>query len=237
MARGGVVMNTTASLSKTIEQKKGYDLSEWERYAKVFSSITTPAQMEVYEEASSHLFGDVLDAGSGTGKIAHYLNNNPNIDSYTGVDSSKEMVEVGNDILQRLDQPLFKIKHCKIEDTVGVFDSAISIQSFYAWTNPKETLNSIFKLLKPDGIFILATANNELNLNTLIKDADKILSGHPNIDEYKQLNIQLADNAKGNFISLDELVCLVREVGFIILEANQRYFHGGINFLVIKKKD
>lgn len=229
-------MNTITLPSKSMEKMKGYDLSDWERYAKVFASITTPAQMEVYEEASSYLFGNVLDAGSGTGKIAHYLNSNPKIDSYTGVDSSKEMVEVGNDILRRLEQPLFKIKHCKIENTVGVFDSAVSIQSFYAWPNPRSTLGSIFKLLKPNGIFILATVNNKLNLNTLIKDADKILAGHPNIDMYKQLNIQLADNAKGNFISLDELVCLVREMGFCILEANQRYFHGGINFLVIKKK-
>lgn len=58
-----------------------YKLSKWEEYAKVFASITTPAQIEVYEAASLHLQGRVIDAGSGTGKIAHYLQSNTKVTS------------------------------------------------------------------------------------------------------------------------------------------------------------
>ena len=163
-------MNSASCIKK--QSRTSYKLSEWETYARVFASITTPAQMEVYGKACPHLYGNVLDAGSGTGKLAHYLSDNPKIESYTGVDFSKEMVEVGNEIMQCLQRPSFKIKHCKIESMVGSFDSAVSIQSFYTWPNPQKTLASIYRLLGSGAIFVLATANNSLNLEPLIEDAN-----------------------------------------------------------------
>ena len=233
MVRGEVIMIAGAQVQS--KPNVSYQLADWEEYARIFSSITTPAQMEVYEAASSYLHGSVFDAGSGTGKIAHYLKENGKVTSYTGADYSKSMVEVGNEVLQSLAQSSFSIEHCKIEDMQGCFDSAVSIQSFYTWPEPYETLKHIYDLLVQGAIFVLATANDRLNLEPLIKDADKVLAGHPFRDAYKQYNIDLAENTRGNFISLDKLIRLVQQVGFRVINADQKLFHGSLNFLVLER--
>lgn len=145
------------------------------------------------------------------------------------------MVTTGNKVMQILNRPSFSIKHCKIENMMECFDSGVSIQSLYSWSKPKRTLRHIYQILESNSIFVLATANDKLNLEPLINDAEKVLAGHPHMEIYKQLNLQFA-NAKGYFISLDELIRVVQSIGFFVLEAHQNYFHGGINFLILEKK-
>ena len=236
MVKGDVIMiDYHTIIEGKTAPKQRYSKKDWENYAEIFSSITTPAQMEVYKAATPYLKGKVLDAGSGTGKIAHYLQDNPAISSYTGVDYSKAMVKVGNKVLKTLKRPSFCIQCGKIETINESFDSAVSIQSFYAWEEPLLTLEHIHKILVSKGIFILATVNDKLDLTPLIKETQKVLVGHPNLEIYKQYNLQLAENPQGNFISLDQLIRLTQQAGFHVLEAQQNLFYGGLSFLVLKK--
>ncbi len=71
-----------------------YAVTEWNNYARLFSSVTPSMQLDVYKEACYYLNGNVIDCGCGSAKIAPFLVDNENISSYTGLDYSSEMVEV-----------------------------------------------------------------------------------------------------------------------------------------------
>ena len=125
--------------------------------------------------------------------------------------------------------------HSKIEDVHAQFTAGVSIQSYYAWPNPIATLSSIYALLAPQSVFILATPNTDLPIEQLLIDAEKELIAHPDFAAYKRYNLQLAMNPQANFISMDALIKQVQQVGFHVIECHQRHFRGGLNFLVLSK--
>lgn len=214
-----------------------YNVTEWNNYARLFSSVTPSMQLEVYKEACNYLHGNVVDCGCGSAKIAPFLMDKENIYSYTGLDYSTEMVEVASWLISQLNKTNFKIHQCKIEDYQDeIFDSAVSIQSYYSWPDPKKVLKNIFNLLKANGTFILATPNFKLPLETLARDAWKELLTHPDFEAYKAYNIKLAMNPDAQFISLDDLVTQVSQIGFKLEAAHQQHFRGGLNFLVLSKR-
>ncbi len=214
-----------------------YSLLEWNNYARLFASITTSVQMSVYMEACQYLQGNVIDCGCGTAKIAPFLIDNVNIKSYIGIDYSSDMVEVASWVIGQLNNNKFNIQHSRIEDYKGsLFDSAVSIQSYYSWPEPLIILQHIYNLLKPNGIFVLATANVNLPIEKLARDAWKELLTHPDFEAYKAYNVRLATNPDANFVSLDDLVKQVSQVGFKLETAHQQHFQGGLNFLVLSKK-
>ncbi|WGZ89659.1 MAG: class I SAM-dependent methyltransferase [Candidatus Thiocaldithrix dubininis] len=214
-----------------------YAVTEWNNYARLFSSVTPSMQLDVYKEACYYLNGNVIDCGCGSAKIAPFLVDNENISSYTGLDYSSEMVEVASWVVNQLGKINFKICQCKIEDYHnGSFDSAVSIQSYYSWPDPNIVLKNIFDLLKPNGTFVLATPNINLPLETLARDAWKELLTHPDFEAYKAYNLKLAMNPDAQFISLDNLVKQVSQIGFKLEAAHQQHFRGGLNFLVLSKR-
>lgn len=216
-----------------------YTVNEWNNYAHLFAYVTPSIQLAIYQEASLHLTDSVVDCGSGTAKIASLLVDNPAITSYTGVDYSEEMIAVANWILRKLKRPNFQVLHQRIEDLVGQqYASAVSIQSYYAWPNPEQTLAVIFQILKPEGKFVLASPNETLplKLNELANDLSKELIAHPYLDAYLDYNLKLAQNTQAHFVEMDELVKQVQAVGFHVEECHQRHLRGGLNFLVLRKK-
>lgn len=214
-----------------------YSVETWDNYATVFASITNSLQVGVYKEACLYLKGTVVDCGCGSAKIAPFLANQANIASYTGIDYSKEMVDIANKVLQILNKPNFQIVHSKIEElaVTRLFDSAVSIQSYYSWSQPEKVLKCIWDLLKPDGYFVLASVNDHLPIDLLTQDIQQELIAHPNFESYQAYNLKLAKNRQANFISLDKLITQVQQVGFEIEECHQRHFRSGLNFLVLKK--
>lgn len=214
-----------------------YPVNEWDVYAQLFATVTTSMQLKVYEEACSHLYGDVVDCGCGVGKLAPFLAEKQDITSYTGIDFSKEMINIARWIIHKLNNSNMSVTHSKIEDISGKqFSSAVSIQSYYSWPQPLETLKSVFDLLNNDGVFVLATPNPNLPLDKLAKDAEQELIAHPDFEAYRDYNLRLANNPQANFVDMDELVRQVRHVGFKVQECHQHHFRGGLNFIVLKKK-
>lgn len=223
---------------KALEEKEKYryPASEWNSYARLFTAVTTSVQLEVYREACSHLEGRVIDCGCGSAKLAPFLADMPNISSYMGVDYALEMVTAAQWVLSTLDRPNFTIQHGKIEEAEGLFDSAVSIQSYYAWPEPIQTLSHIAKLIKAGGVFVLVTPNQQLDLQKLVKDARKELLAHPDFEAYKEYNLKLANNPQANFVSMDNLIQQAQQTGFVVSECHQKHFQGGLNFLVLHKK-
>jgi SAM-dependent methyltransferase len=212
-----------------------YPEATWNNYAELFSGIMTSIQLEVYKASATYMFGDVVDCGCGTAKLAPFLVDKIDIRSYTGIDFSPEMVEIAQRNLDFYAHPNFKVKCKKIEDIEGSYHSAVSIQSYYAWSDPVKNLQHIYDCLTPQGIFVLATPNLSLDLNRLAIDLEKELLGHPYLAAYKQYNLEIAANTEAVFIKMDALVDQVYGVGFKVIEVHQRVFRGGLNYLVLKK--
>lgn len=223
------------ALDSNEKQKYRYPESDWNSYARLFAAVTTSVQLAVYREACLHLRGNVVDCGCGSAKIAPFLADNEQVSGYTGVDYSAEMVTAAEWVLSTLERDNFSIQHSKIENAVGCYDSAVSIQSYYAWPDPLVTLQHIAALLVKGGQFVLATPNPSLSLTKLAKDARKELIAHPDFQAFQDYNLQLAANPQANFVSMDALIKQTQQAGFEVIECHQQHFQGGLNFLVLRK--
>ncbi len=216
--------------------ESAYSVSEWENYARLHASVTTSVQLALYRESCKYLSGSVVDCGCGSAKMAPLLAGQESVTAYTGVDYAQEMVSVARQVVQTLARPTFTVLHSRIEDVDGQFNSAVSIQSYYAWPEPVVTLKYIFDMLVEGANFVLTTPNRELNMGKLLQDAEKELVAHPDFAAFKRYNLNLANNPQANFISMDTLIRQAQEAGFKVVECHQRHFDGGINFLVLRKE-
>ena len=209
-----------------------YRIHDWNRYAGLHASVTTTKQLEMYYDAATYLTGNVVDFGCGTAKIAPLLDAK-SVETYTGVDLSKDMVDVASATVKSLCSFPTEIRHCEIDAITGQFDSAVSIQSYYAWSEPIETLKRIKSVLAVEGRFVLANANENLRLDKLLEQAERELAWHPDFAEFKAYNLELKSNNDAYFPSMDQLIRDVQLAGFRVLECHQRHFEGGLNFLVL----
>lgn len=212
--------------------KGGY---RWGDYARAFASITSRYQIEMYEYASRQLMGSVIDCGCGTGKIMPYLIENSQVTSYFGVDSSKRMVVQARKLIKKLQVPTFNVCHQTIESTRGTFSSAVSLQSYYSWPDAQKTLSCIHSLLKPDGVLILASVNEKLDICRLLMKASKELLMHDSWGLYERKNLEFTQLPETRLTTLDELIGDVRSVGFKVINAKTDLFEGGLNLLELKK--
>lgn len=215
------------------QDKKNESLFGWDDYAKDFTSITTQFQHETYREAAGHLYGHVADFGCGGAKIAPILNGQ--CVRYTGYDASPAMVRSARQLTGKLPArgTGFSIVLSRIDAVASAqHDSAVSINSYYAWPDPMANLKAVSACLGPGGTFVLATPNHHLQMSELLAEAEKDLSMHPYWSAYKRKNQHLAHNA--HLISLNNLVRQVQDCGFEILEAHDRHFMRGLNFLVLR---
>lgn len=213
-----------------------YEKNVWDKYAYSFMTVTTSFQSELLTESSNHLYGNVIDCGAGCAKIAPYLRHQKVI-SYTGVDACLTMCQLGNKVLNKVNQPSFKMVHAYIEhlDINTLYDSAVSINSLYTWQNPTNVLLHIYSLLKSEGVFVLANVNINLDINKLIQKVEADLLMHPDAEIFRKFNLQIANNQQAHRYSLNDLVAITQQTGFIIEECHDRFFDGGVSFLVLKK--
>jgi len=215
-----------------------YQAETWDNYAGCFASVTTPFQMELYNECVQHLKGDVVDLGCGAAKVAAFLAGMPEVMSYTGVDCSKEMVAEAESILARLPGLNGRIVESTLEQLpLSGFTSAVSTNSYYAWPEPVPVLEHIHHCLAEGAVLVLATPNENLDMVELLRQSEKALLAHPHFELFKKENMKLAGNGEANFVKMDTLVSQLHSAGFNIVECHQRLFRGGINFIVSKKGD
>lgn len=225
------------SIDLTDKKAVCYQQSDWDGYSRSFASIQTPVQRELQVASTEHLFGDVADIGCGCAKVGLLLSDNKSITSYTGIDASKEMTALANTLLSQLpSEHEQRVIHSYIEDHTGcLYDSALSLNSYYTWQNPIETLTHIYGLLKTGGTFVLATPNEKLDLLALEADAKKELISHPDYEAFKRFNLKLIHERESNLIEMSALISQLQIIGFKVESCHQDYYGGGLNFLVLKK--
>lgn len=227
-------------LTKVSNKEEELTEEKWNDYSRVFTRVLTQVQRDLYLDASHYLSGKVLDLGCGSARLAAYLADNQKVTHYMGIEYAHSMVKLSDYTLQQLARPEFTVCHQKVEDISledigGQFDSAVSLQSYYAWDKPKQALANIFSLLLPAGLFVLATVNPDLDQEKLFMDAKKDLMWHPDYKAFKAYNLEFADHPKTNYVTMDELIRQVQSAGFEVMNCHQDHYAGGLNFLVCKK--
>lgn len=213
-----------------------YKISEWESYAASHLSVLPSLQLEMYKAVAHYLHGHVADFGCGTARIAPFLADKAEVTAYTGVDYASEMVGKARWVMQQLERDRFEVLHERIEGVEGyVFDSALSVNSYYTWGETLATLQHISSLLKPSAPFILVTPNKTLDMRKLAREADKELLGHPHYPAFRQKNLELAGNEQAAFVDMDTLVQQLHTSGFRLVSCHQDFYLGGLNFIHAEK--
>ena len=205
----------------------------WDDYARLFSAITSRFQQEMYELAASHLAGSVLDGGCGAAKLLPYVAASPDVVRYTGVDSSPQMIARARLVLEKFPDVDAQVLLQSIEETRGRFDSVVSLQSYYSWSDGAAILEHVRGLVGAGGTFVLASANETLDIEKLLDVASRELLMHPDWDDFARINRALAGTGTGNFVSLDTLIREARAARFGVREAHTELYAGGLNFLVL----
>ncbi|SFV87947.1 hypothetical protein MNB_SUP05-SYMBIONT-5-635 [hydrothermal vent metagenome] len=214
-----------------------YSKEEWKNYSPFHLGVLTSIQHEVYKSVSSQMQGRVLDAGCGSARIMAFIKGNINVDSYTGVDFTKGMINQASWLKEQLKFDKAQLLHNKIEDVQGEYDSILSIHSYYSWPNPDLVLSHIYELLKPAGIFILVTPNHKFNAEKLTSSIDLELLGHPYYKEFMQANYDIASKAESSklYLPMDCLIHKVRKLKFQVVSCHNEFFLGGASCLVLTK--
>ena len=209
--------------------------SIFDDYASHYGAITPEPMKQMYQGAVEHLYGRIVDCGSGPCKLAPYLLEIPDFVGYVGIDYSREMVALGETLLNQLDDDRFEV-HCGNVETIrGEYDCAVSLQSLYAWPSPVKALSRIHQSLVPGGKLVLASANNDLDIEKLVQQVSRDWLLNPLWPGYVEHNLSIAKNRKGNFLSLDCLIGELRGVGFEVLLAHTQFYQGGLNFVVCRR--
>lgn len=204
-------------------------------YARVFAQFTTPYQQQAYEQIAPLLQGRVLDAGAGCAKLAAFISTNGSVDSYTGVDYSADMVQLGSVLLEQVDRRDFELTEGRIEEVNGTFETIVSIQSYYAWEDSLSVLSHLYHCTAPGGDLVLATANDQLDIELLIRQCSRGWSLHKDWPVFVNYNRMLSSLPHGRYVSLDTLIEEVRKVGYRVTGTDTSLFECGVNLVTASK--
>lgn len=210
---------------------------QWNDYSSSHLSVFLSVQKQVYEAIAQKATGQVLDLGCGTGRIMAYLQENPAVQSYTGVDASPAMIEQATWLKAQLGFDQAELVHADIADLQGKYNSIFSIHSFYSWLDQDKLLKHIHSLLTADGRFILVTPNANFNEERLAYLARQELLGHPHYQTFMTINYAIAAQAKAQerYVSLDSLIEQVKRAGFCVHHAHDHFFLGGASYLELSQ--
>lgn len=222
-------------LDKRSQKEAPYLISTWNSYSQMFASIYTDYQRKVYQETTQYLQGSVIDLGCGPARLAPLLADNKKISQYIGVEYAQDMFEIAEFTMDKLSIPSFKVLHKKVDEVEGQYTSAVSLLSYYAFSNPIETLRHIFNILKPGANFVLANPNEHLDQVKIQKMVEKEMMWHQDYELFKKYNLELANNPQAEFMPMDQLLRQLQSVGFEIITCHQKYYEGGLNYVVSRK--
>lgn len=213
-----------------------YTDSTWSHYSRFFISITTSYQIDIYKAIAPLLSGDVADFGCGAAKVAPYILESSDVDSYTGIDASADMLHCANEFMKMQSNPQFDFIHSRIDELPPMtFDSGLSVNSYYTWQDPLRCLESIASALRPGATFILISPNKRLDMASLLNNVTKEVGAHPDFQQFCEINQQLVNTEERNFVAMNTLIEQCNHVGLETQEAHQKFYEGGLNYLKLNK--
>ena len=109
---------------------------------------------DLLSEINSEPWASVLDAGGGTGAVIYLLHEKYPGKSYTGIDLSEKMIASAK--RKNIGSADFVLGDCEeLPFESNSFDVVMCSQSFHHYTRPQMFFDSVSRVLKPNGRFIL----------------------------------------------------------------------------------
>ena len=211
-------------------------ITDWNAYSIPFQSVMPSSMTIVNKSIAQYMYGHTADFGCGSGKIIPMVLRNKRVTRYTGIDSAVDMIAGARWMADRFDGSRVNLIRSKIEDgQLQQIDSALSINSFYIWPSPLKTLQHIHKQLKPGATFVLATINDKLDMPALLSEAAAEMIAHPHWEAFSKHNLRIADSPDINLLRTHQLIDLVHEAGFQVIDAHEKWYMGGLSTIVMER--
>ena len=138
---------------------------------KILLGIMNGAHRQMTRWGLAHIVipnnGAVLDVGCGGGKTIKYMSKHSGAAKLYGIDISpasvsatlranKKAVALGRVAAVAADV-------CDIPFDDAFFDVVIAVQTHYYWSDLKKAMAEIYRVVKPDGVFLLIAENYKMN--------------------------------------------------------------------------
>ena len=145
----------------TSKEYKELSLKEFTKAAEVYESdhagvyeMCKKDYPDVLAELEKEPFSDLLDCGCGTGPMLTLLHEKYPEKHYTGIDLTPRMIEVAKaKNMEGVDLVVGDCEHLPFEE--GSFDAVICCESFHHYPDPQAFFDSVYRVLRPGGRFIL----------------------------------------------------------------------------------
>lgn len=204
----------------------------WEIYAPVFAKITPAIARDILTYAAHRASGDVLDVGTGTGKLFEQLHPNRLVSRCVGIDSNLEMVELAKKTVERIGDKRFSVEHSTIEAVQTKYDCITSINVLYAVDDPVKFLRKAHIQLRTGGRLILSTPGLGIDMYALEKHVDAEFTRESAFYEdyliFKECNHFLVSRGfEPRLFSANELITILIATGFKIADVCTSHNLGG----------
>lgn len=138
----------------------------YDKTVDIYNSRYRSVQFEKYSRALKDidLSGKILDLGSGTGLLSNFLNQ-----KLISIDISKKMLNKSNSKNVQGDMSELPFKN-------ESFDTVLSFSALMNSPNPQKTIEEVYRIIKPGGIFVVTYLKsfdftNDLKLKFKIKES------------------------------------------------------------------
>ncbi|MBQ8922475.1 MAG: methyltransferase domain-containing protein [Oscillospiraceae bacterium] len=145
----------------TSKEYKALSVREFTKAAEVYETdhagvynMCKKDYPDVLAELEKEPFADLLDCGCGTAPMLTLLHEKYPEKHYTGIDLTPKMIEVAK--AKNMEGVELVVGDCeRLPFAKESFDVVICCESFHHYPNPQRFFNSVFRVLRPNGRFIL----------------------------------------------------------------------------------
>ncbi len=145
----------------TTKEYKDLSVKEFTKAAEIYESdnagvynMCKKDYPDVLAELEKEPFTDLLDCGCGTAPMLTLLHEKYPEKHYTGIDLTPKMIEVAKaKKMKNVELIVGDCEHLPFAD--DSFDTVICCESFHHYPNPQDFFDSVYRVLRPGGRFIL----------------------------------------------------------------------------------
>lgn len=145
----------------TSTEYKSLSVKEFTKAAEIYESdqagiynMCKKDYPDILAELEKEPFNDLLDCGCGTAPMLTLLHEKYPNKHYTGIDLTPKMIEVAK--AKKMKNVELVVGDCeKLPFAENSFDAVICSESFHHYPNPQDFFNSVYRVLRPNGRFIL----------------------------------------------------------------------------------
>nr|WP_295068565.1 class I SAM-dependent methyltransferase [Ruminococcus sp.] len=145
----------------TSTEYKNLSVKEFTKAAEIYESdqagiynMCKKDYPDILAELEKEPFNDLLDCGCGTAPMLTLLHEKYPDKHYTGIDLTPKMIEVAK--AKKMENVELVVGDCeKLPFAENSFDAVICSESFHHYPNPQDFFNSVYRVLRQNGRFIL----------------------------------------------------------------------------------